>query len=89
MAPIFAQMQGDEVGTRFFGAACGLDRIGVIRVPLLAQRSDVINIHAQLYHGKPPKTTIIGFFGAMSIYAPLRGPPEPSDDTAYAAYRGA
>ena len=50
MASIFAQVQGDEIGTRLFGQQGSRDRIGVGRMALLTERRDVVNIDTEIDH---------------------------------------
>jgi hypothetical protein len=46
MAAVFAQMQGNQIGTRILGSQGGCNRIRISGVSLLTQGRDVINIDA-------------------------------------------
>src|SRR5690606_30772325 len=50
VAPVFAQMQGDQVRPGVFCPQGGLDGIGISGETLLAQRCNVVDIDAQFYH---------------------------------------
>ena len=47
VAPILAQMQRDAVGARLLRQQRGVDGIGIIDAPRLAERRDVIDVDAQ------------------------------------------
>jgi hypothetical protein len=46
MAAVFAQMQGNQIGTRILGSQGGRNRVRIGGVSLLTQGRDVINIDA-------------------------------------------
>ena len=47
MTAVFAQMRGDPVATHASDNLCGSHRVGVITAARIANRRDVIDVHAQ------------------------------------------
>jgi hypothetical protein len=56
VAPILAQMQRDAVGAGLLGEQRRLQRIGVSAAPRLAQRRDMIDVHAQVDSAAAPRS---------------------------------
>ena len=46
------RVQRDDVGARFLGGERGADRIGIRRAARIAQRGNVIDVHAQIDHAR-------------------------------------
>jgi hypothetical protein len=75
MATIFAQMQRDDIGTRLFGHQRGADRIRIRGAARVAQRGDVIDVHAQVNHIRRRKKEAHKFCKSISIWRVASGVP--------------